>query len=197
MSSTAQTHILAVDYDPAMRNLVAEYLRENDLRVTAVATGAEMAQALAEHAIDLVVLDLRLAGEDGMELARKLREEGATPIIIVTGKQDEADRVMGLELGADDYVMKPFSPRELLARIRAVLRRYQTAREVLPARGEKRRAYRFAGWELNLGSRRLTSPEGRRVELTNGELSLLQALCAAPRRVLSREHRLRLSPMHG
>jgi DNA-binding response OmpR family regulator len=104
---------------------------------------------------------------------------------------------MGLEIGADDYVMKPFSPRELLARIRAVLRRYQTAREVLPAHGDKRRAYRFAGWELNLGSRRLTSPEGRRVELTNGELSLLQALCAAPRRVLTREQLLDLSRLNG
>jgi len=191
------THILAIDDDPAMRKLVADYLRENDLRVTAVATGAEMAQALDQHAIDLVVLDLRLAGEDGMELARKLREEGATPIIIVTGKHDEADRVMGLELGADDYVTKPFSPRELLARIRAVLRRYQTAREVLSSRGEKRRAYRFAGWELNLGSRRLTSPEGRRVDLSNGELNLLQALCAAPQRVLTREQLLDLSRLNG
>src|SRR5882672_8747608 len=140
MSSTAQTHILAIDDDPAMRKLVADYLRENNLRVTAVATGAEMAQALDQHAIDLVVLDLRLAAEDGMQLARKLREQSTVPIIIVTGKQEEADRVMGLELGADDYVTKPFSPRELLARIRAVLRRYQTAREVLPAQGEKRRA---------------------------------------------------------
>jgi len=131
-----------------------------------------------------------------MELARKVREEGATPIIIVTGKHDEADRVMGLELGADDYVIKPFSPRELLARIRAVLRRYQTAREVL-ARGDKRRAYRFAGWELNLGSRRLTSPEGRRVDLSNGELNLLQALCAAPQRVLTREQLLDLSRLNG
>ena len=190
-------HILAIDDDPAMRKLVADYLGENELRVTAVATGSEMAQALAQHALDLVVLDLRLAGEDGMELARKLREEGTTPIIIVTGRHDEADRVMGLELGADDYVRKPFSPRELLARIRAVLRRYQTAREVLPPRGEKRRAYRFAGWELNLGSRRLSSPEGRRVELTNGELNLLQAFCSAPRRVLTREQLLDLSRLNG
>src|SRR2546423_2711723 len=180
-------HILAIDDDPAMRKLVADYLVENDVRVTAVASGAEMVQALAQHAIDLVVLDLRLAGEDGMQLARKLREQGATPIIIVTGKHDEADRVMGLEIGADDYVTKPFSPRELLARIRAVLRRYQTAREILPGRDEKRRAYRFEGWELNLGSRRLSSPEGRRIELTNGELNLLQAFCAASQRVLSRE----------
>jgi two-component system OmpR family response regulator len=192
------THILAIDDDPAVRRLLAEYLSSNDLRVTAVATGAEMSQALAEHAIDLVVLDLRLAGEDGMQLARKLREEGATPIIIVSGRQDEADRVMGLELGADDYIMKPFSPRELLARIRAVLRRYQTAREVLGERGDnKRRAYRFAGWELNLGSRRLTSPEGRRVELTNGLFNLLQAFCAAPQRVLTREQLLDLSRLNG
>jgi DNA-binding response OmpR family regulator len=189
-------HILAIDDDPAIRKLVADYLGGNDLRVTAVATGAEMAQVLGQHAIDLVMLDLRLAGEDGMELARKVREEGATPIIIVTGKHDEADRVMGLEIGADDYVMKPFSPRELLARIRAVLRRYQTAREVL-ARSDKRRAYRFAGWELNLGSRRLTSPEGRRVDLSNGELNLLQALCAAPQRVLTREQLLDLSRLNG
>ena len=189
-------HILAIDDDPAIRKLVCDYLGGNDLRVTAVATGAEMAQVLGQHAIDLVMLDLRLAGEDGMELARKVREEGATPIIIVTGKHDEADRVMGLEIGADDYVMKPFSPRELLARIRAVLRRYQTAREVL-ARGDKRRAYRFAGWELNLGSRRLTSPEGRRVDLSNGELNLLQALCAAPQRVLTREQLLDLSRLNG
>ncbi len=192
----AGAHVLAIDDDPAMRKLVADYLGGNDLRVTAVATGAEMAQAFAEHAIDLVVLDLRLAAEDGMELARKLREDGAIPIIIVSGKQDEADRVMGLELGADDYVMKPFSPRELLARIRAVLRRYRIAREVLGGRSDKRRAYRFAGWELNLGSRRLTSPEGRRVELTNGELNLLQAFCAAPRQVLTREQLLDLSRLN-
>jgi two-component system OmpR family response regulator len=197
MSSTPQTHILAIDDDPAMRKLVADYLRENGLRVTAVATGAEMAQALDQYAIDLVVLDLRLAAEDGMQLARKLREESTVPIIIVTGKQDEADRVMGLELGADDYVTKPFSPRELLARIRAVLRRYQTAREVLPPQGEKRRAYRFARWELNLGSRRLTSPDGSRVELTLGEFNLLHAFCAAPQRVLSREQLLDLSRLHG
>ena len=180
-----------------MRKLVADYLGENGVRVTAVATGTEMAQALAEHAIDLIVLDLRLAEEDGMQLARKLRQDSAVPIIIVTGKMEEADRVMGLELGADDYVTKPFSPRELLARIRAVLRRYQTAREVLPPKSEQRRAYRFAGWELNLGSRRLTSPEGRRIEVSNGELNLLQAFCASAQRVLTREQLLDLSRLNG
>jgi DNA-binding response OmpR family regulator len=191
-----QPHILVIDDDPAMRQLIADYLGANDLRVTTAATGAEMTRTLAEDAIDLVVLDLRLAGEDGMQLARKLRDESAIPIIIVTGKQDEADRVMGLELGADDYVTKPFSPRELLARVRAVLRRYQTAREVLPARDEKRRAYRFAGWELNVRTRRLTAPDRRRVELSTGEFNLLEAFCAAPQRVLSRDQLLDLSRLH-
>jgi DNA-binding response OmpR family regulator len=197
MNTPAQPHILAVDDDPAMRQLIAEYLGENEMRVTTAANGAEMDRALAQQAVDLVVLDLRLAGEDGMQLARKLREDSAIPIIIVTGNRDEADRVMGLEFGADDYITKPFSPRELLARIRAVLRRYQAVRELLPTRDETRRAYRFAGWELNLRTRRLTAPDGRRVELTNGEFSLLQAFCAAPQRVLSRDQLLDLSRLHS
>jgi len=190
-------HVLAIDDDADMRNLIADYLGENDLRVTAVATGAEMRKVLDEHAVDVVVLDLRLAGEDGMQLAKKLRESSEIPIIIVSGRNDEADRVMGLELAADDYITKPFSPRELLARLRAVLRRYQTAAEVLPARNEKRRAYRFAGWELNLRTRRLTAAGGQRVELTNGEFSLLEAFCAAPQRVLTREQLLDLSRLHN
>jgi two-component system OmpR family response regulator len=197
MSSILECHILVVDDEPSMRELLAEYLGENDLRVTAAADSAEMRAALAEHAIDLIVLDLRLGAEDGMLLARKLREESAVPIIIVTGKQDDADRVMGLELGADDYITKPFNPRELLARIRAVLRRYQTAAETLPARDEKRRAYRFEGWELNLRTRRLTGPEQQRIDLTNGEFSLLQAFCAAPQRVLTRDQLLDLSRLNS
>ncbi len=189
-------HVLALDDDPAMRDLIAEYLGENDLRVTTVATGEEMTRALAKHAIDVIVLDLRLSGEDGMELARTLRAGSTVPIIMVTGKKDEADRVMGLEIGADDYITKPFSPRELLARVRAVLRRYKMVEELVPARDEKRRAYRFGGWELNLRTRRLISPNGERIELTNGEFSLLQAFCAAPRRILSRDQLLELSRLN-
>jgi len=190
-------HILAIDDDPTMRELVGGYLANNDLKVTAVATGAEMTQALADHVIDLVVLDLRLAGEDGMQLARRLRAESAMPIIIVSGKHDEADRVMGLELGADDYVTKPFSPRELLARIRTVLRRYEVARGLLPQKGSQRRGYRFLGWELNVGTRRLTSPDGKRIELSLGEFNLLHAFCGAPQRVLSRDQLLDLSRLNG
>jgi len=140
---------------------------------------------------------VRLQGEDGMQIARKLREQSGIPILMLTGRAEEADRVMGLELGADDYLTKPFSPRELLARIRAVLRRTQAAREALAARDEHPRAYRFAGWELNVRTRRLTAPDGQRVELTNGEFSLLQAFCAAPQRPLSRDQLLDLSRLHG
>jgi DNA-binding response OmpR family regulator len=190
-------HVLIVDDDAAMRELARDYFAENGVRVTAVATGAEMTGVLSERAIDLVVLDLRLAGEDGMQLTRKLREQSDVPIIMVTGRKDEADRVMGLELGADDYMTKPFSPRELLARLRAVLRRYKTASETLPLRREGKRAYRFFGWELNLRSRRLTTPDGQRVGLSNGEFNLLQAFCAAPRRVLSRDQLLGLSRLNG
>jgi two-component system OmpR family response regulator len=194
---TVLPHVLAVDDDAAMRQLIAEYLGENDLRVTTVANGADMENALTEHAIDVVVLDLRLAGEDGMQHAKKLRESSEVPIIIVSGRKDEADRVMGLELGADDYITKPFSPRELLARVRAVLRRYKTTGDMFPARNEKRRAYRFDGWELNLRTRRLIGPGGKRVELSNGEFSLLEAFCAAPQRVLTREQLLDLSRLHN
>jgi len=195
--TTLPPHVLAIDDDAGMRQLIADYLGEHDLRVTTVATGSAMEKVLAEQAIDVVVLDLRLAGEDGMQLARKLRETSEVPIIIVSGRKDEADRVMALELGADDYVTKPFGPRELLARVRAVLRRYKTTNEVLPARHEKRRAYRFAGWELNLRTRRLTGPGSQRVELSNGEFSLLEAFCSAPQRVLSREQLLDLSRLHN
>ncbi|OUM01720.1 DNA-binding response regulator [Variovorax sp. JS1663] len=193
-------HILVVDDDSAIRELMTEYLTENELRVTAAASGAEMHKVLAESVIDLVVLDLRLPGEDGMQLARQLRDTSAVPVIIVTGKREEADRVMGLEIAADDYITKPFSNREFLARIRAVLRRYQVQRDAAaagPAKGAERRAYRFSGWELSVLARRLTAPDGRKVELSNGEFNLLLALCQAPQRVLSRDQLLELSRLHG
>jgi len=196
--TTALPHILVVDDDPAMRALMSEYLGDNDLRVSCASNGAEMTRVLEAAAVDLVLLDLRLAGEDGMTLARRIRGESAVPVIIVSGKRDEADRVMGLEIAADDYVTKPFSNRELLARIRAVLRRFQAAREAGPApREHKRRILRFEGWELNVLARRLTAPGGARVELSNGEFNLLLALCEAPQRPLTRDQLLELSRLHG
>ena len=193
-----QPHILVVDDDAAIRELMTTYLSENEFRVSTARSGAEMTRQLADNVVDLVVLDLRLNGEDGMQLARHLRETGGIPVIILSGKLDEADRVMGLEMAADDYVTKPFSNREMLARIRAVLRRSQVrAESAVPVKAAQRRAYRFDGWELNLLARRLTAPDGRRVDLSNGEFNLLQALCEAPQRVLSRDRLLELSRLHG
>jgi DNA-binding response OmpR family regulator len=195
MNPSTAPHVLVVDDDPDVRDLVAEYLCRNDMRVSTATSGQEMFEIFDHEAIDLVLLDLRLPGEDGMQLARSLRDRAAVPIVLLTGRNEEADRVMGLELGADDYVTKPFSPRELLARVRAVLRRYQV-QATLPQRDHTRRAFRFAGWELNLRTRRLLSPEGLVVELSNGEFSLLGALCRAPQRVLSRDQLLSMSRLH-
>ncbi|HEX3845729.1 MAG TPA: response regulator [Steroidobacteraceae bacterium] len=168
MPETLQPHILIVDDDAAIRTLLTEYLVENALRVSAAETSAAMSAILAESAIDLIVLDLRLAGEDGMAVARNLRSHSAIPIIMLTGVRDEADRVMGLELGADDYLTKPFSPRELLARIRTVLRRARAV-AVAEAREGQIRAFRFGDFELNLRTRRLARKDGTRIALTNGE----------------------------
>ena len=195
MSDAAAPHILVIDDDPSIRALVVEYLSKNDMRVSAGASGREMFEVFDREAIDLVLLDLKLPGEDGMQLAKALRERATVPIVLLTGRNEEADRVMGLELGADDYVTKPFSPRELLARVRAVLRRYQV-QATLPERDNTRRAFRFSGWELNLRTRRLMSPDGSPLELSNGEFSLLSAFCRAPRRVLTRDQLLSMSRLH-
>jgi two-component system, OmpR family, response regulator len=195
MAETIQPHILVVDDDPQIRELLEEYLTENALRVSVVASGQQMANILADETIDLVVLDLRLAGEDGMAIARTLREQSAIPIVMLTGVRDEADRIMGLELGADDYLTKPFSPRELLARIRTVLRRTKGA-ALAQARQQHVRAYRFADFELNLRTRRLKRRDGRPIELTNGEFNLLAALLAAPQRILTRDQILEASRVY-
>ena len=147
--------------------------------------------ALAGQVIDLVVLDLRLRGEDGMQLLRQLRAHSQIPVIILTGRAEEADRIMGLELGADDYLTKPFSPRELLARIRTVLRRTHAGQEVHGA--PVCRAYRIPGWELNLRTRRLTGADGAQVALSNGEFNLLAALLATSNRVVTRDQLIEMS----
>jgi len=187
--------ILVIDDDPAIRKMVADYLGEHALNVSVGESGHDLFDALEQGAIDLVLLDLKLQGEDGLQLARQLRERGSVPIILLTGRHEEADRVMGLELAADDYITKPFSPRELLARVRAVLRRYQV-QATLPERDGTRRAFRFRGWELNLRMRRLARADGHVVPLSNGELNLLAALCRAPQRVLTREQLLSMSRLH-
>jgi two-component system OmpR family response regulator len=196
VSGTPNPHVIALDDDADIRRLVAEYLEQNDFRVTTVASGAELGAAMARELVDLVILDLRLPGEDGMQIARKLREESAIPILMLTGRAEEADRVMGLELGADDYLTKPFSSRELLARIRALLRRAKAQASVADA-VSKVRAYRFGGWELNVGLRKLKSPQGEPVDLTNGEFRILAAFLSAPQRILTRDQLLDLSRVHN
>ena len=193
--------ILAIDDDPVIRDLVREYLSENGFEVLLGENGEEMGRILAREKVDLVVLDVRLPGEDGFSLARALRSRSNLPIIMLTGQGQEIDRVAGLELGADDYLTKPFSPRELLARIRAVLRRREPAtatdsRTPAVRRGDVR-AFRFSAWELSLGTRRLVSPEGRAIELTNSEFALLATFLRAPRAILSRDQLLEGSRVHA
>jgi DNA-binding response OmpR family regulator len=189
-------HILALDDDPDMRKVLIEYLGEQALRVSAVATGTEMFKILDNEPVDLLLLDMRLPGENGLDIARRVRDTSRVPIMILSGRTDEADRVMGLELAADDYVTKPFSPRELLARIRSVLRRSKLSEPEVP-RDETLRAYRFAGWELNLRLHRLTAADGRLIPLTNSEFSLLCAFLSAPQRVLTRDQLLERSRLHS
>ena len=190
-------HVLAVDDDPAMRTMIADYLVHQNVRVSTASDGREMARVLTAGGVDLVILDLKLGDEDGLELVRTLRVDFGLPIIVITGhRREEVDRVVGLELGADDYLTKPFNPRELLARIRAVLRRSGSSAP-RPAPEAKQMRYRFAGWELNLRIRRLTSSSREIVPLTNGELALLAALLQSPQRVLSRVHLLAASRVHG
>src|SRR5712664_1134191 len=191
----ALPHVLVVDDDPTIRELVCDYLGKNELRVSAVADGPAMQLVLGEQVVDLVVLDLKLRGEDGMALARRLRDESEIPIVMLTGRSEEADRVMGLELGADDYLTKPFSPRELLARIRALLRRRRP--EAQQGRPEGIRAYRFDGWELNLNTRRLLNRDRQAVPLSNNEFGLLIVFLGAPHRVLSRTQLLDMSRLHS
>jgi two-component system OmpR family response regulator len=183
--------VLVVDDDLTVRQLVEDYLGQNDFRVSAADSGAQLMSVLRAEVVDLVLLDLRLRGEDGMHLLHQVRADSHIPVIIVTGRVEEADRVMGLELGADDYLTKPFSPRELLARIRTVLRRTHAGQETHGA--PVCRAYRLSGWELNLRTRRLTAADGSEVALSNGEFNLLAALLATANRVVTRDQLIELS----
>ena len=193
-NAAVEAHILVVDDDVAIRELIHEYLTANDFKVSVAESGADMDRVLSVEVVDLVILDLKLPDEDGLAIARRLRESLDLPIIILTGRKEEVDRVMGLELGADDYVTKPFSQRELLARIKAVLRRTEGKRAT--RRGESVRAFRFAGWELNTGTRKLKAADGRNVELTNSEYALLVAFLKSPQRILSRDQLLESSRLH-
>jgi two-component system, OmpR family, response regulator len=189
-------HILVLDDDVATRDVIATYLEGQGLQVTPVADGRSMARTLAERAVDLIILDLKLSNEDGLDLMRGFTREREVPIIVLTGyRRDETDRVVGLELGADDYMTKPFGLRELLARVRAVIRRSERG-ECRLRRQERRVRYCFAGWELEMRTRRLISPSGNAVPLTAGEFNLLIAFLRSPQQILTREQLLVASHVH-
>ena len=181
---TGSPHILLIDDDREIRDLLARFLDRHGMRVTAVRDGREARRAWPAGHYSLVILDLMLPGEGGLDIARWLRTISEVPIVMLTAMGEETDRIIGLELGADDYLPKPFNPRELLARIRAVLRRSQDrgARAI-----ETARFYTFAGWRLEPGRRRLVDPDGTEVPLTGGEYDLLAALVERANQVLTRD----------
>ena len=178
-------HILVVDDDARIRQMLLRYFEEEGYRVTAVAEGRAMRESLQRHAIDIILLDLVLPGEDGLALARDVRSRSDVPIIMLTGRDDVVDRIVGLEVGADDYVAKPFHLRELLARLRTVLRRRQPA--AAPARDGEVDVFHFEGWRLDLSRRQLMTSEGSEIALTTGEFDILAVMARHPGRVFSRE----------
>jgi two-component system OmpR family response regulator len=184
-------HILIVDDHREIRDLVSRALTKENFRVSTAADGRAMRKALSDGRIDLILLDLMLPGEDGLALCRSLRAESAIPIIMLTAKGEEVDRVIGLEMGADDYLPKPFGSRELVARIKAVLRRTPAGAAADPAGRAKR--YRFDRWALDTGARELLRDDGVTVPLSTGEYDLLLALVERPQRVLSRDQLLDLA----
>jgi two-component system, OmpR family, response regulator len=179
-------HILVVDDDRDIRDLLAEYLRQSGYRVSTAPEGRGMRQALSAGDVDLVVLDLMLPGEDGLTLCRELRARSSLPVIMLTARGEPVERILGLELGADDYVSKPFEPRELVARIRSVLRRSRASESAPDHRGQTGRLH-FAGWTFDLRRRELVSPDGAVVSLSGAEYRLLAAFVTHPDRVLSRD----------
>jgi len=188
-------HIAVVEDDREISKLVSRFLTEHGLRVSVVSDGRAMDRLLALSRIDLVVLDLMLPGEDGLSICRRLAVDSGIPIIILTARGSDTDRIVGLEMGADDYLPKPFNPRELLARIRAILRRS----EAVPAvhRTDMPSRLGFDGWKLDLALRRLYTPDRVRVRLTSGEFELLVAFCQHPQQILTRDQLLDLTRGRG
>ena len=185
------THILVVDDHSEIRDLLKRFLEQHGLRVSCARDGKEMKRLLEEREFDLLVLDLMMPGEDGLTLCRELRAKSSLPIIMLTAMGEETDRIIGLEMGADDYLAKPFNPRELLARIKAVMRRSQV--EPQPAAETLTRDLRFDRWLLDLNRRELVDEDGVGLSLSTAEFGLLRVFLERPQRVLSRDQLLDLA----
>jgi two-component system, OmpR family, response regulator len=188
---TAKPHLLVVDDHKEIRELLARYLASNGFDVSVASSGTEMRQALRKGDIHLVVLDIMMPGEDGLTLCRNMRQTSDLPVILLTAMADEADRIVGLEFGADDYLTKPFNPRELLARIKAVLRRSGGTKR-LPE-GMQAKRFAFAGFEIDIGARKLVASQGKDLGLGTAEFNLLQVFVRHAGEVLSRDRLLDLS----
>jgi two-component system, OmpR family, response regulator len=182
--------VLVVEDDPGLRVLVSRALRQNGFTVTQASSGAEMWNSLDQRPVDLILLDVMLPGKSGIDLCREIRSRCDVPIIFISARGDETDRVIGLELGADDYISKPFGTRELIARIRAVLRR-RPAEGGRPEAGAER--VNFAGWSVDMLRREVFSPSGASIDLTGAEFDLLTSFIGSPQRVLGRERLIELS----
>lgn len=184
-------HLLLVDDERSIREPLAQYLTKQGFRVTQTGDAEAARTRLAAYAIDLIILDIMMPGEDGLSLCRHVRETSETPVILLTARSEETDRIVGLEMGADDYVVKPFSPRELAARVKVILRRAAAGgtRQHAPDTG----SFVFAGWVLKSGERALVDREGVSVPLSTGEYNLLHALVTRPRQVLTRDQLLDLT----
>lgn len=183
--------VLVVDDDEKLRDLVIRFLTKEGFQVAGVGSGQKMDDHLTRHPVDLIVLDLMLPGEDGLSIARRLRANGTIPILMLSARGEEIDRIIGLEVGADDYLAKPFNPRELSARVKAILRRTQDFRQPGAYDAQSMESYRFGEFTLNLTTNSL-SRGNEPVALTSGEFSLLEAFVKNPNRVLSRDHLIEL-----
>lgn len=186
-----QDHLLVVDDDAELRVLLQDYLGQAGFCVTTVADGRQMQRAMDAARFDLIILDVMLPGEDGLALCRKLRAGSQVPILMLTARGDEVDRIVGLEMGADDYLSKPFNPRELLARVKSILRRAGSLPENLA--DEDVRRFRFVDWILDTRTRQLLSPTGVVVDLSGVEYKILRVLLQHPNRVLSRDQLLKFT----
>ena len=191
--TTAQ-HILIVDDDRGIRDLLGKFLHQHGFETSQAKDGDEMRHYLAKQSVDLIILDIMMPGDDGLTICRQLRANSSIPIIMLTAISEEIERILGLEMGADDYLSKPFNPRELLARVKAILRRSQNPQEAaLNAEKSEHIVYQFAEWTLDQAERRLASPDGLDITLSTGEFELLLAFVQRPQQVLSRDTLLDLT----
>jgi two-component system, OmpR family, response regulator len=186
------SHIAVVEDDPDISRMMVNFMTEHGFQVTPARSGRDLDRVMSVNKVDLVILDVGLPGEDGLSICRRLRGKSSIPIIMVTARDADTDRIVGLEIGADDYLPKPFNPRELVARVKAVIRRSGGAEPVQP---DAARTLLFEGWRLDMGRRELLDPGGAPRSLTSGEFNILAIFCQHPRKVLSRDDLLDL--LHG